>query len=432
MSILCTTNLSPLSSQVAQFAAQLARRREQPLWLVHPALGRDALLGDTPELRRQLSEEAVRLEAQGTEVHAALVPGGLRGGLLPFVSARRATLLIVASPPLDRPFTPPDALAQLLARSAPQPVLVVRDPTAFSGWARGRGALRVMLGLDRSRPCEAASAWLQELARWGPLEVVATHVYWPPDERRRLGLPRPAWLDEPDEAELAALEALLRRELEQRLAPLRRVAQVRLRLWRAPGRIADPLVEAAVQEKVDLLVVGTHHRRALGRLRSVSQTALELAPMAVACVPASSVPPLQRAPAPEYRAVLLATDFSELANGALPHALAVLQPGGTLHLLHVTATSLGAREERVLRRRLVRLALPQARARGLHVQAHVRTSSDPAACICQAAERHDVQLICLGSSGRAGLPRLVLGSVAQQVLNHSRRPLLLVRLPEEG
>jgi nucleotide-binding universal stress UspA family protein len=51
----------------------------------------------------------------------------------------------------------------------------------------------------------------------------------------------------------------------------------------------------------------------------------------------------------------------------------------------------------------------------------------PAMAICQAAERLDVDIICLGTHGRTGLPRAALGSIAEAVLNHTRRPVLLAR-----
>jgi len=45
----------------------------------------------------------------------------------------------------------------------------------------------------------------------------------------------------------------------------------------------------------------------------------------------------------------------------------------------------------------------------------------------QAAERLRVDAISLGSHGRGGLARALLGSVAEEVVRRSTRPVLVVR-----
>lgn len=47
--------------------------------------------------------------------------------------------------------------------------------------------------------------------------------------------------------------------------------------------------------------------------------------------------------------------------------------------------------------------------------------------IVQAAESGEADLIVMGSHGRSGLEKLVLGSVAQAVLSHTKLPVLVVR-----
>ncbi len=47
--------------------------------------------------------------------------------------------------------------------------------------------------------------------------------------------------------------------------------------------------------------------------------------------------------------------------------------------------------------------------------------------ILEAAESGGADLIVIGSHGRSGIEKLVLGSVAQKVVSHSRLPVLLVR-----
>ena len=47
--------------------------------------------------------------------------------------------------------------------------------------------------------------------------------------------------------------------------------------------------------------------------------------------------------------------------------------------------------------------------------------------VVQAAESMQVDLIVMGSHGRSGLEKLVLGSVTQAVLSHTKLPVLVVR-----
>jgi len=49
--------------------------------------------------------------------------------------------------------------------------------------------------------------------------------------------------------------------------------------------------------------------------------------------------------------------------------------------------------------------------------------------ILAAAERFGVDVIALGSQGRSGLSRAMLGSVAEQVARQSGRPVLIAHAP---
>lgn len=52
---------------------------------------------------------------------------------------------------------------------------------------------------------------------------------------------------------------------------------------------------------------------------------------------------------------------------------------------------------------------------------------DPADEIVACAEENNHDLIVMGTHGRKGLARLLMGSVAEQVVRHSSVPVLLVR-----
>jgi nucleotide-binding universal stress UspA family protein len=67
---------------------------------------------------------------------------------------------------------------------------------------------------------------------------------------------------------------------------------------------------------------------------------------------------------------------------------------------------------------------------GLTVSGDVRMSSRVAATIGDAADEHAADLIVMSSHRRAGLPRALLGSVADAVARTSRCPVLLTHRPD--
>lgn len=64
---------------------------------------------------------------------------------------------------------------------------------------------------------------------------------------------------------------------------------------------------------------------------------------------------------------------------------------------------------------------------GVAVETSVVESHSAWRGIVQSAESLPADLIVMGSHGRSGLEKLVLGSVAQAVLSHTHLPVLVVR-----
>lgn len=71
------------------------------------------------------------------------------------------------------------------------------------------------------------------------------------------------------------------------------------------------------------------------------------------------------------------------------------------------------------------------KARALGLDARVEsTFGDPATVVLDAARRAEASVVVVGTHGRKGLRRLALGSVAEQVVRHSDRPVLVVPAPK--
>jgi nucleotide-binding universal stress UspA family protein len=65
--------------------------------------------------------------------------------------------------------------------------------------------------------------------------------------------------------------------------------------------------------------------------------------------------------------------------------------------------------------------------KGLDVQIAVLSDHAPARAICDYAEAHDTDLIVLGSHGRGGMERWLIGSVAERVVRHAAANVYVVR-----
>jgi nucleotide-binding universal stress UspA family protein len=63
---------------------------------------------------------------------------------------------------------------------------------------------------------------------------------------------------------------------------------------------------------------------------------------------------------------------------------------------------------------------------GVEVESVILEGS-PASEIVDFAEKNDIDLIVMGTLGKAGLDRFLLGSVAENVVRHSKKPVLVVR-----
>jgi nucleotide-binding universal stress UspA family protein len=299
--------------------------------------------------------------------------------------------------------------------------------------------LRVVLEVEPSRSSEAAARWLGELCSRGPCEVVLAHVYSPPDESYRLGLRGD--LEHPGPEVLDAF----RRECSARFARLFGSATLAYRVEPHAGRAGEALVLLAARERADVVVAGYHEGSVLARIwkGSIARSVLESSHSSAVCVPAPTEP--STLPAAKVRSVLVATDFSSAGDGAIPLAYSVVANGGTVHLVHVLISNElfapadifspvghgSSAEAAVARDRLLELAPHDRRGSAATTCIHVLQSSQPATAIRQAAERLAVDVICLGTRGRTRLAKIALGSVAEDVLANSRRPVLLARGPKD-
>lgn len=445
MSILCGTDFSEMSARAATAAAHLAARMQEPLHLLHALdLSTDDLEAEPKNAlltwaEQHLGREAERLRGLGADVRIQAKAGPPDEALIE--AARRCSARLILVGALGRRRASPGQLgshADRTAQCARVPVLVVRDAEPFEAWVKRARPLRIVLGVDASLSSERAGRWISELCSLGPCEVVLAHLYWPPEEHRRLGLSGLRSYVDADAEILKTLE----QEYSERFAGLFGSGPVHCHIEPHMGRTGDGLTALAREKKADLVVVGSRERSTLARFweGSVARHVLRSADSSVACVPAPAEAPSLHTPA--LRSVLAATDFSTLGNQAVPLAYAAVERGGTVHLVHVVKGSRdpitpqdifspAPGQASSAHTQLAELVPDDSGSLTVTTRVHVLTAPHPAEAIAQAAERLGVDLVCVGTHGRSGLSRAILGSVAEGVLAHTRRPVLLARAARE-
>jgi nucleotide-binding universal stress UspA family protein len=444
MKIICGTDFSRYAMEAADVAAALAARLNERLALVHVfdsarygLLSKKQLEELLDRSQAELKQEAARLRKTGVTVEEELLEGSIATVLADFAAKSQARLVVVSSLGQIAPSRwLVGSVAERLAQMSPVPTLIVRGSEAFKSWGRARGgrALKILVGYDFSASSDVALRWVSELRKIGACKVTVASVSWPPQERNRLGIGGPSWLpDNPPQVQ-KALERDLRTQVERVLNDS--TAEIRVAgTW---GRPEPQLIEMAQAAQADLVVVGTHQRHGAERfwLGSVSRGILHHAPMSVACVPPFAAAESRPGSIPVFQRVLVPTDFSAVGNRAIPFAYSTLYRGGAVCLFHVleqTASQTKVRNAgHVMQKRedqLRALVPSEAEARWIVTKIEVAQSHEPAKAICQAAERFGADLICIGSHGRSGLSKALLGSVAQAVMVSSHQPVLMVRSP---
>lgn len=140
--------------------------------------------------------------------------------------------------------------------------------------------------------------------------------------------------------------------------------------------------------------------------------------------------------------VLVAYDFSVIADGTIDRAIGVALRAPQ-HLIHFLAVldpkkGVGLHPDRKVDYRYaeeIQLLLKEAVERRLEELApgstiefcvHTRIGQ-PAEEILDAAEMLGADLIFIGSHGRTGIRRLMLGSVSERVVREARCPVMVVR-----
>jgi nucleotide-binding universal stress UspA family protein len=133
---------------------------------------------------------------------------------------------------------------------------------------------------------------------------------------------------------------------------------------------------------------------------------------------------------PALHRLLVATDFSPTSRRALLFATRILPPGGRIRLAHALSPGdfdsagvwLAVRKRA---REWLDAEAEAAEERGIRCGASL-LSGAPDVALCEQAESFRASATVCGTHGRRGLGLLLLGSIAEKLLQRSTRPLIVV------
>ncbi|MDQ2056432.1 universal stress protein [Halobellus sp. H-GB7] len=187
------------------------------------------------------------------------------------------------------------------------------------------------------------------------------------------------------------------------------------------------------KHSIDCIVMGTQGRSGLSRilLGSVAKQTLRESPVPVMTVHEETVID------PDIGSILVPTDGSECAHTAVDRAGELARSvDATLHVIYVVETGQLINGDRVRRLRdaledigekALDLALEQVQSSTYLPTETSILHGPPYLEIVRYAEEHDVDCIVMGTHGRKGIRRFLLGSVTERVIRRADVPVISVK-----
>lgn len=184
------------------------------------------------------------------------------------------------------------------------------------------------------------------------------------------------------------------------------------------------IIDEATKRQCNIIVMGRRGRKKFMRLMMGSQTARTIghSPVNVLVVP--------RAARVEFKNIIVATDASTFSRPAEKEAIEIAAGTGA-NLYAIAVTRPDATSERIKESEdsLLRIKTDALRA-GVKIEIEL-VKNQPHERIYEAildfSNKYNADLIVMGSHGRTGLKRLLMGSVCERVIGHSDKAVLVVK-----
>lgn len=231
------------------------------------------------------------------------------------------------------------------------------------------------------------------------------------------------------------VQSIMRQPCETALAAANALAEKSGALIRTvceEGDVYERIVDLAEAEDCDLIIMGRTGRHQLARklIGNVTARVIGHSRADVLVVPDGSPIGLER--------ILVATDGSSYSDAAASKALDFARGyGSALSVVSVVdvPSELYAEAPDMVEnminnaRRYVEEVGKRAEAAGIKVDTHV-LEGETYETITGLAREHMIDMIIMGSHGRTGLKRLLMGSVAENVIGYAPCPVIVAKSSE--
>lgn len=189
--------------------------------------------------------------------------------------------------------------------------------------------------------------------------------------------------------------------------------------------VHQAIIDYATDNEIDAIVMGTHGRTGVNRflLGSVAEQTLRESPTPVLTVHEDTALPSI------LEDILVPTDGSDGADAATDHAIALAQEtGATLHGLYVSEVPGTVRDEQTT---IVEKFSERVSNAGLDTPETAVYGGRPHQAIAAYATENEIDCIVMGTHGRSGLSRYLLGSVTERTVRFASVPVIGVKAPRE-
>jgi nucleotide-binding universal stress UspA family protein len=234
----------------------------------------------------------------------------------------------------------------------------------------------------------------------------------------------------------AAVEAAGDYLREVALRPSLHGLQVDTRAETSTLSVPEAIIAQAKDLKADLIFMTSHGRSGIARaiLGSVAEDVARSSPVPTLIVRVHAIE--ERTVSDRPFAILVALDESSFAEYALAPAIAIARAvGGEIVLFEsLPSPSIDPAYDRdriAQAEHYLEQVSERLKAQGVTAKISL-ASGDPATRIIERAQREDslCDLIALATHARSGPEKFFLGSVADDVLRHTHRPILIVHPPD--
>jgi SulP family sulfate permease len=191
------------------------------------------------------------------------------------------------------------------------------------------------------------------------------------------------------------------------------------------GHRLDQILGVAIERRADLILLG--HRRQHGGRRALARRLAMVSPCAIWMVPEGSPDRVD--------AILAPVDFSSHSADSLSEATGLAEAFGlasclALHVFFDPSTLRYDEHVEAVRgeqRQAFDQFIAPVACHGIPVDPVFEESSRTAQAIIRVAQRHEANLIVMGTRGRSTAAAILLGSVTSQTMARTPVPLLAIK-----